>query len=363
MKRAAFARINLSHLKHNLAVVRKLANQSKIMAVVKADAYGHGMLEVCKSLNDADSFSVAYVNEALELRESGIKKDIVALQGFSSAEELQNVIDQNIQVVIHHQEQLKILRSCARQSSLNVFLKIDTGMHRLGFAAIEFENVLNELKLLLSPESKIRVMTHLACADEIDNPATLQQLEKFDLALKEQAFEQSIANSAGILAWPQCHRNWVRPGLVLYGVNPLPEQALYQERKTVIELRPVMSLFAPLISVKNCKKGEKIGYGGDFSCPDDMLIGIIAIGYADGYPRHLKQSPSVFIGGKKTSVVGRVSMDMAAIDLSGMEANVGEVVELWGENVSVAEVAEHAETISYELLCAAGNSVGKTYIQ
>lgn len=358
MRRAAFARINLSHLKHNLATVRKLVNQSKIMAVVKADAYGHGMLEVCNSLNDADSFSVAYVNEALELRESGIKKDIVALQGFSGIEELQNAIDQNIQVVIHHQEQLKILKSSANRASLNVFLKIDTGMHRLGFTVIEFESVLNQLKSLLSPESKISMMTHLASADEVDNPATLQQLKQFDQTVKDQPFEQSIANSAGILAWPQCHRNWVRPGLVLYGVNPLPKQA----RKTVIELRPAMSLFAPLLSVKRCKKGEKVGYGGDFSCPDDMLIGIIAVGYADGYPRHLKQSPSVFVAGKKASVVGRVSMDMVAINLSDIGVQVGEVVELWGENISVAEVAGHAETISYELLCAAGNSVAKKYI-
>ena len=363
MKRAAFARINLSHLKHNLAEVRKLANQSKIMAVVKADAYGHGVLEVCNSLSDADAFSVAYVNEALELRESGIKKEIVALQGFSNAKELQIAIDQNIHVVIHHQEQLKILASCTKQSSirpsLNVLLKIDTGMHRLGFSALEFEKVLKQLKSLLSSASKIRVMTHLACADEIDSPATQQQLAQFDLVVKDQPFEQSIANSAGILAWPECHRKWVRPGLVLYGINPFPKQA----GKTTINLRPVMSLFAPLISVKSCAKGEKVGYGGDFSCPSDMLIGIIAIGYADGYPRHLKQSPSVFVGGKKASVVGRVSMDMLAIDLVGIDVQVGEMVELWGENVSVAEVAEDAETISYELLCTAGNSVAKKYIQ
>lgn len=359
MRRAAFARINLSHLKHNFAEVQKLASQSKIMAVVKADAYGHGMLEVCKTLSDADAFSVAYVNEALELRESGINKDIAALQGFGNVSELQNAIENKIQVVVHHHEQLKILESYAKQPSLDVFLKIDTGMHRLGFATSEFENVAARLKSLLSPESKIRAMTHLACADEVDNPATLQQLEEFDFALNNQDFEQSIANSAGILAWPQCNRNWVRPGLVLYGVNPLARQAT----KTTLNLRPVMNLCAPVISVKNCKKGEKVGYGGDFSCPEDMLIGIIAIGYADGYPRHLKQSPAVYVAGKKTTVIGRVSMDMIAIDLRGIEVQLGDVAELWGENVLVAEVAKCAETISYELLCVAGNSVGKIFIQ
>ena len=359
MKRAAFARINLSHLKHNLVTVRKLANQSKVMAVVKADAYGHGMLEVCNSLNEADSFSVAYVNEALELRESGFKQDIVALQGFRTVEELQNSIEHNIQVVIHHDEQLEILKDNASLCALNVFLKIDTGMHRLGFSVKQFEKALSELRSLLSPDSNIRVMTHLSCADELSNPATQQQLKQFDLVVKDHSLEQSIANSAGILAWPECHRNWVRPGLVIYGINPLS----LKDRSLEVELRPVMSLLAPLISIKKCKKGEKVGYGGDFSCPSDMLIGIIAIGYADGYPRHLKHAPSVYISGKKAFVVGRVSMDMIAIDLTNVETQVGELAELWGENISVAAVAEYAETISYELLCAAGNSVCKKYIQ
>ncbi len=359
MKRAAFARINLAHLKHNLAAVRKVANQSKIMAVVKADAYGHGMLKVCNSLQDVDAFSVAYVNEALELRESGIQQPIVALQGFSSVEDLQNAVKQNIQVVIHHQEQLNILQRFPAPTKLDVFVKLDTGMHRLGFVPSEFSTVLGQVQLLLSNESKISFMTHLACADEVDNPATRAQLQQFDLAVEDKSGEQTIANSAGIIAWPECHRDWVRPGLVLYGVNPIEQQAA----STSIDLRAVMSLYAPLISVKNCKKGEKIGYGGDFSCPSDMVIGIIAIGYADGYPRHLKHAPDVSVGGRRVTVVGRVSMDMIAVDLTSTEARIGEIVELWGETVSVAEVAKHAETISYELLCAAGNAVEKKYIQ
>jgi alanine racemase len=359
MKRAAFARINLTHLKNNLAAIRKIATQSKVMAVVKADAYGHGMLEVCKSLNDVDAFSVAYVNEALELREKGIKQPIVALQGFSSPTDLQHAMDHNVQVVIHHAEQLKILKSISRPPTLGVLVKVDTGMHRLGFATEEFNNILAELKSLISPESNIRLMTHLACADEINNSATLQQLEQFDLAVKDTTYEQSIANSAGIFAWPQTHRQWVRPGLALYGVNPIANQ----NTNSTIDLRPVMSLHAPLISIKQCKKGEKIGYGGDYSCPSDKLIGIIAIGYADGYPRHLKGAPNVAIGAQRAPLVGRVSMDMVAIDLTGIIAKVGEITELWGESISVTEIAHHAETISYELLCAAGNSVYKKYVQ
>lgn len=359
MKRAAFARINLTHLKNNLATIRKIATQSKVMAVVKADAYGHGILEVCNSLNDVDAFSVAYVNEALELREKGIKQPIVALQGFSSPEDLQHAIDHDVQVVIHHTEQIRILKNISSLPTLGVLVKVDTGMHRLGFATEEFSNILAELKTLISPESKIRLMTHLACADEMNNSATLQQLEQFDLAVKDAGYEQSIANSAGILAWPQTHREWVRPGLALYGIDPIAKL----DTNSTIGLRPVMSLHAPLISIKHCKKGEKIGYGGDFSCPSDKLIGIIAIGYADGYPRHLKSAPNVVIAAQRAPVVGRVSMDMIAVDLTGINTQVGEIAELWGESISVTEIAQHAETISYELLCAAGNSVYKKYIQ
>ena len=360
MKRAAFARINLAHLKHNLAVVRTLTDQSKVMAVVKADAYGHGMLEVCNCLTDVDAFSVAYVNEALELRGNGIQQPIVALQGFSSTDDLNNAVEHNVEVVIHNKEQLKILKSTANVNSLNVLLKIDTGMHRLGFSTDEFNEVLEELdSLLSSPDSTIRFMTHLACADEVDSHATSQQLEQFDLLVKDKLNEQSIANSAGILAWPESHRSWVRPGLVLYGINPIPKQDV----ASPIDLRPVMSLHAPLISIKNCKKGVKIGYGGDFCCPANMVIGIIAIGYADGYPRHLKSVPNVSIGARKVPVVGRVSMDMIAVDLMNINTQVGEIVELWGEAVPVSEVARHAETISYELLCAAGNSVQKIFNQ
>lgn len=358
MKRAAFARINLSNLKHNLATIRKLASNSKIMAVVKADAYGHGMLEICNGLCDADAFSVAYVNEALELRDNGIKQPIVALQGFSSVKGLEQAILHDVQVVVHNKEQLLILKSIAEAPTLNVLLKCDTGMHRLGFAVEEFDNALSELKSILSLKSTIRLMTHLACADETTNQSTPKQLQVFDQLIKDKSYEQSIANSAGILAWPESHRDWVRPGLVLYGINPLDKQVA----ATSIELRPVMSLHAPLIAIKQCKKGEKVGYGGDFSCPSDMLIGIIAIGYADGYPRHLKSVPSVLVGSRKATLVGRVSMDMIAVDLTGIDTQVGEIIELWGESISVADVAEHAETISYELLCAAGNSVHKIYI-
>ncbi len=360
MKRAAFARINLSNLKHNLAIIRKLASTSKVMAVVKADAYGHGMLEICKGLSGADAFSVAYINEALELRKHGINQPILALQGYTSLHDLTQAIQHGVQVVIHNREQLQILKSysSSKPPILNVFVKCDTGMHRLGFSGEEFNDVVVEVKSALSPGSTIRMMTHLACADEVASQTTEHQLQRFDALVEDMSYEQSIANSAGVLAWPKSHRDWVRPGLILYGVNPLAEQDV----QSPIELRPVMSLHAPIISIKHCEKGEKVGYGGDFCCPSDMLIGIIAIGYADGYPRHLKSAPSVLVGVNRAPLVGRVSMDMIAVDLSGIETQVGNVVELWGESIPVEDVAKHAETISYDLLCAAGNSVHKIYI-
>jgi len=358
MKRAAFARINLTHLAQNFAVIRKFAHQSKIMAVVKADAYGHGVLQVCNGLTDADAFAVTYINEALELRANGINKPILALQGFNSGEDLKYAIDHDLQVVIHHAEQLNILRTLKQRKTLNVFLKMDTGMHRLGFEYDVFQETLAELKSLLTPDSKIHIMTHLACADESDNQMTPQQLVMFDQFVDGQSYQQSIANSAGVIAWPNSHRTWVRPGLALYGINPVQAST----ESPSITLHPVMSVHAPLISIKTCKKGEKIGYGGDFCCPNDMQVGIIAIGYADGYPRHLKTMPCVGIGGRKAPLVGRVSMDMVAVDLTGIDAGVGQLAELWGEGISVEDVAGHAETISYELLCAAGNSVVKKYI-
>lgn len=360
MKRMARALINLSHLGNNFVNIRKIAGHSRIMAVVKADAYGHGMLAVCKSLSHADAFAVAHVSEALEMRASGILKPILALQGFSTVEELQSAVTHAVQVVIHQPEQLKMLRSIPRIGHLEVYIKLDTGMCRLGFHPSQFRQIAAEINSILTTKSKVTVMTHLAYADEPDNPATRRQLDSFDQALRGEEYDQSIANSAALLAWPQSHRDWVRPGLMLYGVNPLDDDA---KGATRIDLCPIMSLRAPLISIKKCQKGARIGYGGEYCCRRDMVTGVVAAGYADGYPRHLKRASSVFIHGKRAPVIGRVSMDMITIDLTAVNARVGDEVELWGKNISVTEIARNAETISYELLCAAGNAVQKEYIQ
>ncbi len=360
MKRRTRALINLAHLKKNLAGVKSIVGRSRIMAVVKADAYGHGMTAACKALTAADAFAVAHVDEALEIRAGGIRKPIVALQGFGTAEELQSAITHDIQVVVHHPEQLKILKHVPQAGSLEIHLKLDTGMGRLGFHPSQFKRIIAELNTIMTPPPTITAMTHLACADQPDNPATAHQLKTFDRALEQEKYPRSVANSAAILTLPQSHYDWVRPGLMLYGVNPL---AVATKKAVQVDLRPAMSLCAPLISVKTCRRGTRIGYGGEYRCPRDMVTGIVAAGYADGYPRHLKHASDVFVCGRRAPVVGRVSMDMIAVDLTSVEARVGEKVELWGDNISVSEISAHAETISYELLCAAGNAVDKEYIR
>lgn len=360
MKRAAFALINLSHLKHNLSTIKKIAIHSKVMAVIKANAYGHGMMRISKALKNADALSVACINEAVLLRENGVLKPILALQGFSSAAGLDTAIDNEIDVVLHHPEQLKMLQNhSSRKVKINIFIKIDTGMHRLGFESSQFESVVHSLNSVLTHDSRIRVMTHLACADEIDSNATRQQLEKFDQALVGHSFSQSIANSAGILAWPDAHRDWVRPGLMLYGVNPLDKIPGNEN----IDLKPVMSLMAPIISIKNCKQGDRIGYGGSYCCPRNMDIAVIAAGYADGYPRHIEGSPHIYVKKTLVPLVGRVSMDMITVDITGLDVKIGDEAELWGKYVPVTKIARDAETISYELLCSAGNAVPKKFIE
>ncbi len=361
MRRKAYALINLPSLNYNLGIIKKIVGNSKVMAVVKADAYGHGMLQVSKQLKNVDAFSVACINEALELRETGIAKPILALQGYSSSEELFLAIKHKVHVVVHHPEQIKLLQSCkTKNSDLGVYLKLDSGMHRLGFSVDQFGNALQEIKTCLAPTSEIIFMTHLACADDVNSQTTSEQLNVFDKVIADESYAQSIANSAAIFSTPSSHRDWVRPGLALYGVSPIPDS---ENNELLGELQPVMSLRAPIISIKPCLQGAKIGYGGDYSCPRDMVIAIVAAGYADGYPRHLKGSTSITVKGQIAPLVGRVSMDMIAIDLSGINAQVGDEVELWGTDISVVDVANTAETISYELLCTAGNAVNKKYIK
>lgn len=359
MIRSAYAVIRLEHLAHNLNTLRKFAPQSKIMAVVKADAYGHGLVETARALHQADAFAVACANEALVLRSAGILHPIVCLQGFTDSQQLQQISDANVQAVIHSDYQIKLLTGNKLKQPIQAWLKIDTGMSRLGITPQDAVKVYQQL-LDSKRVAKIRLMTHFANADLLDDKFTQRQLQLFEQACKGiPEGEKSAANSAATLAFSNTHYDWVRPGLALYGISPFQSG---QSQPDTSDLLPVMSLHAPIISIKTCCKGDRIGYGGTYTCQHDMRVAVAALGYADGYPRSLNETVDISIDGMHAPIVGNVSMDMITIDVSETEAAIGDEVEFWGTDIPVAEVARAANTISYELLCGIAQRVKREYI-
>jgi alanine racemase len=347
MSRAARALIDLEALQHNFRKVQELAPNSKILAVIKADGYGHGIVRMARNLRDADAFAVASLEEAETLREAGIKKPIVLLEGIFNASELAVAADQNLEIVVHHKEQLELLESVRTAVPLQAWLKIDTGMHRLGFAPEQAKAAWQRLHDCTSITDDVRLMTHLANADDREDLYTEEQIRLFDNTVTEMDGKHSIANSAGILAWPEAHRQWVRPGIMLYGVSPFNNAS-----GADLGLKPVMNVSTRLIAVNRFRQGDSIGYGGTWVCPEDMNVGVAAIGYGDGYPRHAESGTTVLVNKNRASLIGRVSMDMITIDLRGQpEAKIGDPVHLWGEGLPAEEIAGYASTIAYELLC------------
>lgn len=350
--RAARALIDRSALRHNFQRVREAAPHSRILAVIKANAYGHGAVTVAQTLGDADGFGVACVDEGLMLRAAGIDKTIVSLQGFKSESELVKAAAHNIDLTVHDAYQVELLAAARRAGPLGVWLKVDTGMARLGFAPDKLAAIHRTLSDLPAVASAPVLMTHLACADDRDSDYSRHQLDTFERAVEALTGARSIANSAGILAWPDSHEDWVRPGIMLYGGSPFIDDTAEDAG-----LKPVMTLVAPLITRRWMRKGEPVGYGNSWLAPEAMPIGVAAIGYADGYPRHASTGTPVLINGRRTQLVGRVCMDMITIDLRGCNARAGDEVTLWGKGLPVDEVARCATTVGYELLCAAGNRV------
>lgn len=345
MIRGARAMIDLDALSHNFQRVKQLAPNSKIMAVIKADAYGHGMLQVAQTLSAADGFAVACVAEARRLREAGFKQPITVLQGFQQAEELQACIHLQLRPVVHQSWQVELLEQ-QTTGSLTIWCKINTGMGRLGFALDQAEAIwqrLNSCKAVVG----CGLMSHFANADEPEHALNQQQLQSFKQLAASFAAETTLANSAGLIAFADAQGDWVRPGIMLYGSSPIQNRTAAQ-----LGLRPVMQLKSRIIAINYLRKGQTIGYGSDWRCPQDMPVGVVAIGYGDGYPRHARSGTPVCLGGQRSQLLGRVSMDMITIDLRGLEqVQIGDEVELWGRALSVDEVAQHAATISYELLC------------
>ena len=345
--------IDTDALQHNLGRVRHFLRQhgcnSSVMAVIKANGYGHGMLTVADALRDADAFAVATVGEALALREHGIDKPIMVFHGFASPDELQQLAQHNIQPAAHSQAQLKLLADYNGER-LSVWLKLDTGMHRLGLPLEAWRQAVAQIEVN-SSISLAGVMSHFANADNIDNLYNNRQLEEFIQAKYDIDAPASLANSAAICSLPQSCFDWVRPGIMLYGASPLQQQTAAE-----LNLKPVMRFESRLIAIQQLQRGDAVGYGGLWHCPEDMPVGIVSAGYGDGYPRHANAGAPLWVNGQLAKLVGRVSMDSLFVDLRGIEASVGDVVELWGEHVAVDEVAGNAGTIAYELLCQAGNA-------
>ncbi len=346
MSRPVTAEIDSAALHHNLRRVRELAPDHPVVAIIKADGYGHGLVRVARALADADAFGVACLEEALILREAGLSHPIVLLEGFFAADELPILVRHNLIAVVHHEWQLRALERVRLAGAISVWLKVDTGMHRLGFSPHALPSVRRRLDACHTVRGPVVLMTHLASADNREDLTTLRQLALFEEAGGNE-HECSIANSAAILGWPRARRGWLRPGIMLYGVSPFERGS-----GEACGLQPAMTLRSRLIAVNRYPKGAAIGYGGTWRCPEEMPVGVVAIGYGDGYPRHAPAGTPVLVNGRTVAVVGRVSMDMITVDLrSQPEAAEGDPVVLWGKGLPVETVAERAGTIAYELLC------------
>jgi alanine racemase len=349
--------IDLGALSHNFTRVKQLAPDSKVLAVLKANAYGHGMLTVAQALKPADALGVARIDEALALRAGGITKPIVLLEGFFHADELQQVVASNLQLVIHHREQAEALLAATLDAPVRVWLKIDSGMHRLGIYPHEFNELYQRLTQSSNVQGPMRLMTHFASSDELQNPATTAQIQLFQQTIQQAEGELSLANSAAVLNWPQSHGDWVRPGLMLYGVSPMATQNGVEHG-----LQPVMTLCSSVIAVRDVKAGDAVGYGGSWIAAHNTRMAVVAIGYGDGYPRGAGNNAAVLINGKRLPIVGRVSMDMITVDIGNEPVAVGDNVVLWGADLPVEELARRVDTIPYELLCNITSRVQFSYI-
>lgn len=358
MCRTATARLDASALAHNLRRARTAAPSSRVFAVIKAAGYGHG-LEWCAGVlgDDCEGFAVATVGEGMALREAGFTRHrICVLNGPVGHADLAECAAHRLEPLIHQRWQAEALATGGFSRPVRVWLKIETGMGRLGVPAAEAADWCQRLEACADVEGPVGLMTHLACADDRSSACTDLQVATFADATGGCNGPLSIANSAGVLAWPQTHGHWIRPGIMLYGCSPFLEGM-----EPALELRPVMTLASRLIAINRLAAGSRIGYGGTWTCPEDMPVGVAAIGYGDGYPRHAETGTPVLVRGQRVSLIGRVSMDKITIDLRSVpDAQVGDEVVLWGQGLPVEEVASAAETIGYELLCGVHGRVAMT---
>jgi alanine racemase len=343
----AYAVLNLESVAHNLAVVQHYAPQAKVMAVVKANGYGHGLVRVAEALKAVDAFAVARVDEGIRLRMAGFTNPIVVLEGFTCHFELDELLKYGLDAVVHSLAQIEIFAKRPERNALAVWLKIDTGMNRLGVKAQDFTHFYKQLQACPIAKQPYHYMTHFANADDLSDAKTLEQIHLFNRTIAHYPGPRSLANSAAIMGWQQALADWVRPGVMLYGISPFPGRI-----GADFGLKAIMSLHSRLISVKSIESGESVGYGSSWVCEQATTLGVVAIGYGDGYPRYARSGTPVLVNGLRVPLVGRVSMDMITVDLALQpDAKPGDPVTLWGEGLPVEEIARCADTIPYTLVC------------
>jgi alanine racemase len=349
MSRPIQARIDLSALENNLQVARR-ATASRLMSVIKANGYGHGLLRVAEALAATDGYALLDIQDAVSLRAAGFRQTILLLEGFFGAEELPLVAEHDLTCVIHSPWQVAMLDGYPGAGTLNVWLKVNTGMNRLGFAPQQVAQVMEQLRRHRAARD-ITLMTHFANADEARGVA--EPLALFNEIAAPYRIARSLANSAALLRYPATHADWVRPGIMLYGASPFAHESGGDVSAQQLGLKPAMTLSSRIIATQRLRAGDEIGYGALFRAEHAMRIGVVACGYADGYPRHAPNGTPVLVDGQRTVTLGRVSMDMLYVDLSTLpQADVGSRAVLWGEGLPIEEVARAAATISYELMCA-----------
>jgi alanine racemase len=353
VKRLIRARIDSAALRANLKFIRTRAPSSRVMAVVKANAYGHGLVATARALSDADAFAVARLEEGIALREAGLRHRIVLLEGVFDTAQLAEAAHHRFDLVVHEPLQLALVEAFRGSQPWSLWLKVDTGMNRLGFRPEQFADAFARLRALPVPPCELRVMTHLSNADDRDSAVTDAQLARFQPLVRNLDVELSIANSAATLARPDTHAAWVRPGLAIYGISPFAMRTGPE-----LGLRPAMTLESTVIALRDVPTGETVGYGATWRASRPSRVAIVAAGYGDGLPRSLVSSTPVQVGGGCGQLVGRVSMDMIAVDITGLPpVAVGERVELWGSSMPVEQLAAAAGTIPYELICAISQRV------
>lgn len=350
MPRPIQALIDLCAFRQNYQLAQRLAAPARAWAVIKANGYGHGAVALAQALPDADGFAVACLEEALELREAGIAQPVLLLGGFFCRSELREIARLQLDTVIHSLQQLALLEAASLSTALRVWLKLDTGMHRLGLDEHQLHQAVAQLQ---GTRHRVHLMTHFACADDLSCTATGSQLQRFQAMTAQLEWPASLANSAALIAWPETRADWVRPGIMLYGSSPFPGGHAIET-----ELQPVMTLSSRLVAIREIARGEAVGYGQTWRAGRPSRIGTVAIGYGDGYPRHALSGTPVLINGRRAPLVGRVSMDSIGVDLTDMpESRVGDEVILWGRGLDINEIARAAGTISYELLTGVSGRV------